>query len=343
MVENMKSNFQYSNSNLLSHAVLGVVFVFAIFAWILWRLGLFSFSGTQQSANIVAASISLVGGLIGSLVTIIGIILKHSLDLRSFALKMETETREKIESDRNNRLADEAEKRLNSEATIQALGLLSTNSGQETSDIQKAGIILILSHLGKMDIALSLSDKMLTEKTLDAGTATWLFNKALTSHDHDIQQQAAILTDYHILKLLADNGGAEFPAILVDPVGFTSLNLDTQRVAVFAIIDLLMLRSYSEWKPDDFLIVLKQIHYIWKNDSDDKVKTNAGIALSMFIQAYKPEKTIDWDSGSQSISELTKELADYAEQSLHGELFDRRSRSLVIEEWAKEARRTRVD
>jgi hypothetical protein len=336
-----RSHLQVSSNKLLLGALASVVIVFALFAWILWRFGFFSFSGTDPSAKIVAASISLVGGLIGSLITFVGLILKHSIDQRSIALQEETESRERIESDRNNRLAEEAERRLKVEAAIRAVGLLSTSSGQEVPPTQRAGAILTLGDLGMLPLALSLSNQMLQTSTLDAGTACWLFNKALTSRDLDIQEQAAILTNKYVAKMLLPGGQAVFPAILLNNE-VTSLEVLVRRPASFALIDLLMMRSFSQWDPGIFFTVLDSIHHIWKHDSDDYVRTNTGIALHTFIQAYKPEQTINWESGAQRVSELTEELAEYTKQSLDGRLYDGKLRSLAIAKWAEELQKESV-
>lgn len=42
--------------------IAGSLVIFAIFTGILWRAGLFDFTGTEASSKVVASTIALVGG-----------------------------------------------------------------------------------------------------------------------------------------------------------------------------------------------------------------------------------------------------------------------------------------
>lgn len=345
MSENVRSHMQVGSNKLLLGALVSVGIVFALFAWILWRFGFFSFSGTDASTKIVAASISLVGGLIGSIITFVGVILKHSIDQRSIALQEESEMREKIESARDNRLKKEAERRLMTEASIQAIGLLSTSSGTEVTLAQRAGVILTLGDLEKMSLALSLTDQMLQDSTLDTEgfipTAVWLFNKGLTfDKDPDIRLESSIQTDKHVAKMLLKNGEGVFPAILLKNE-ILSLDLNVRINAVYALIDLLMLRPFADWDPGAFFTVLDSIHYVWKNDPNEYIRLIAGIALLSFIKAYKPDNILYWRSDStqhdtQPVSKLSEELTEYTNYSLNGRLYDGRLRAPLLVKWVEE-------
>ena len=341
MSENVRSHMQVGNNKLLLGALVSVGIVFALFTWILWRFGFFSFSGTDASTKIVAASISLVGGLIGSIITFVGIILKHSIDQRSIALQEESEMRGKIESARDNRLKNEAERRLMTEASIQAIGLLSTSSGTEVTLAQRAGVILALADLEKMSLALSLTDQMLQDSTLDITTAVWLFNKGLTfDKDPDIRLESSIQTDKHVAKMLLKNGEGVFPAILLKNE-IISLDVNVKINAVCALIDLLMLRPFADWDPGAFFTVLDSIHYVWKKDPNENIRLIAGIALLSFIKAYKPDEILYWRSDSsqhdsQPVSKLSEELTEYTNYSLNGRLFDGRWRAPLLVKWVED-------
>jgi hypothetical protein len=344
MPEGVRSHLQVGSNKLLLGALVSVGIVFAIFTWILWRFGFFSFSGTDASTKIVAASISLVGGLIGSIITFVGVILKHSIDQRSIALQEESEIREKIESARDNRLKIEAERRLMTEASIQAIGLLSTSSGTEVTLAQRAGVILTLADLDKMSLALSLTDQMLLDSTLDITTAVWLFNKGLSfDKDPDIQLQSAILTDKHVAKMLQKNGEGVFPPILLKNE-ILSLEVNVRRNAVNALIDLLMLRPFADWDPGPFCTVLDSIHYVWKKDPDEDIQDITGIALFSFIKAFEPDEKLRLRSNSSQsdlppVSKLSEELTEYADKCLPGRLLDGRLRSPLLAKWVEELKK----
>lgn len=354
MVQIPGTHRQASNTKLWMGAFVSVTVIFALFIWILWRFQFFSFTGTDPSSKVVAASITLVGGLLGALVTLLGLVLKHSLDERSLALKMETEAREKIEFERSNRLAQEAEQRLKVETAIKAVGLLSTSTGHEVTPTQRAGVILTLGDLGMLPLALSLTDQMLGDGTLDAGTACWLFNKALTmsktdspdagppdAEARDVQLQAAILTDKHVAKMLRPGGGAKFPAALLNEK-FRDLPVSSRHTGAYALIDLLMIRHFSDWDPNLFFGVLDAIHSVWKQDENEGIKNDVGVALRTFIRVYKPEDTIAWSTGPERCSELIEQLSKLPDATSVSRLYDGRLRSRVLAEWLAQCERDSI-
>jgi len=341
MAKEQSGNLQASNSKLLLIIGVVVVFVFSLFAGVLWKLDFFSFSGTDSSAKIVASAITLVGALIASLMTFVGLILKHSIDQRSLALREQTESRERIETERNSNLKEEAENRLRVEAAIQSIQLLSSPSGQDVPATQRAGVILTLGDLEMLSLALSLVDQMLSSSEqssfprLDPGTACWLLNKALTSDDLDVQHQASMLTDKHVEKMLLPNGDVVFPALLLQE-GSASLPEKVRVNATFAMIDMLLLRPFSEWDEGAFFTLVDSLHYNWKHASPGVIRTNAGIALNTLLRVWEPDTTVHLKVGSQQVAEVLSELAQYDEQELWGNLPTSRSkRSQALLEWIR--------
>jgi hypothetical protein len=341
-----------SRSTLLRNSVIAVVIMFLIFAGLLWKLGLFSFTDSNANIKIVAAALSLVGGLFGALVTLLGLVLKHSMDLRSHALQEQTEARLQVESVRNGQLAAEAEKRLTieserniqlaaeaesrlkDEVTIKAIELLSSSEGKDATDSQRAGVILTLAHLGKLALALSLADQMLTAAKLDSGTATWLFNEAMRAQDEDVRSQAVLLTGAHIEKMLSPNGQAVFPAYLLRD-DFFSLPADVRDDAAQAIVDLILLRAFPQWASGVFFTLFDHLHHIWQHETAEDVRRIAGIALATFAQAYKPEQVINLSAKAQLVRELRAELAVYADQSLEGLMPNGTLRAICQADWVK--------
>ena len=322
-------------NRLLIVAMLAVVGVFALFTGLLWKIGLLSFSGTEASAKVIAAAISLVGGLMAALMTLLGLVLKQSIDLRSIALQEQTEARVRLESERNSRLAEDAERRLKAEAAIKAVGLLGTSTGQEVADTQRAGVILALGDLDKMALALALVEQLLPAGKLDGGTVCWLISKALTSPEVDISSQAALLINYHVDKLLLPGGDVVFPAPMVREDYF-SFSRDVRLSSSWAIIDLLMLRPFSQWQPGIFFVLLDHLYSIWKRDEDEGIKTNAATALARFIGAYAPNQEVNFNAGSKKASELTEELAEYAQLELDGTMLTSgKLRSVSMAEWVQ--------
>ena len=91
--------------------VAGVVVLFAILAGVLVAVGVFDNSASKNDVAIVAGMLTLLGGLIASSFTLVGLLLKHSIDRRTA------------------RLADETEHRLRLETSIKAVELLTLPDG----------------------------------------------------------------------------------------------------------------------------------------------------------------------------------------------------------------------
>ncbi len=110
--------------------IAALALTFAAFTLLLWRVGLLDFTGTEARAKVIASALALLGALVASMVTFVGLLLKRSLDERNLALKQQ------------------AEERLRLDTAIHAVGLLSTNSGVEAPKSQRAGALFALATLG---------------------------------------------------------------------------------------------------------------------------------------------------------------------------------------------------
>jgi len=104
------------STTLLVISVGSILLLFAGFTTLLWRLGFFNFTGTDPSSKVAVAALALVGTFVGALVSILGVVLKYSID-------QQTESRQDFESRRAEALQLEAEQRLKLEAAVRALQL----------------------------------------------------------------------------------------------------------------------------------------------------------------------------------------------------------------------------
>jgi hypothetical protein len=123
---------------------------------VLWVLGFFEFSGTEASAKIVATALTLGGGLVASMITLIGLILRQSVEQRNADIREEAGERLRLEAERNQALQEEAERRLKLEAAIRAVDLLGTDAGGHSCVLQRTGALFTLSNLGMVNLAIDL-------------------------------------------------------------------------------------------------------------------------------------------------------------------------------------------
>lgn len=280
--------------------VTGIVLIFAFFIVLLRIFGFFNFTGADASAKLVASTIALVSGLIGSLVTIIGIFLKNSLDQRNANLK------------------EEAEGRLKLEAGLQAIKLLSPGSGTVVSLTQRAGVLFTLAHLKQSDLAITMLGQMLPKGSIDAKTAAWLINHVLESYLKDLKNrslkglsiEATRLLDENYDKFLVAKGYYEFPRCM-------NLNWNTElpkfakRNAALALLRMTVNRRCTKWNFGAMNLVIASLILKWKNETDDEIRNGVGKNLKIIIE-LRAGYTLHLPSGKMNVNEVIFELEKIA-------------------------------
>ncbi len=278
------------DSRWIWRTIGGMTLVFTAFSVLLWKIGLFNFAGTEASAKIVASSVALIGGFIGSLVTVVGIFLKHSIDQRNADLKQQAENRLSMESERNNNLKEEGEKRLKLEAAIQAVKLLSTSSGEEVPASQRAGVLFALTFLELPELALKMLTQMIPNDLIDPGTACWLINYILESDNVPLREEAVMILNNYPDKFLVDRGQCEIPRSVFEDWN-TKLPEIVRTKGTLAILRILAARQYSDWKIGVLTTFVVTLNYIYENEPIEKLKNGVGLCLEKIMRVY-PESTI---------------------------------------------------
>jgi len=246
--------------------VTSLLIILTLFGILLWRLGLFDFTGDDASAKIIAATLALIGGLIGSVVTIIGIFLKHTLDQR------------------NTELREDAEKRLNLETAIQAINLLSTSSGKDVSQTQRAGVLFTLANLGQEALAINLASQMVEDAKIDAKTVVWLINHSLKSDDQVARDGAVNLLSSVSCTLLVSDDDALFPLCLKEWNQMVPLN--ERRKGMLSFLKQILSQSYSKW-PEEYIIdAIICLVTFWQKEEYLALKNTIGVCLDKMLEIY---------------------------------------------------------
>jgi hypothetical protein len=296
---------------VLAVPVTLVVLTFGAFVLVLWGVGLFDFTGTDASVKIVSASIALVAGLLSSLVSIIGLIFRYSLDQRNIDIR------------------EQAEKRLKLEAAIQALGLLSTSTGSPAPQVQCAGALFTLTSLGRYDLSTALTMELLTSNGIDAFSASLILHRAMESGDQRMQEDAIGVFSYCIDKFLTPNGAVELPDSLSN--WRSDLSEYSRRLGTFTLGKLLIARPLSEWTKPYIRTIVSALSLAWiKEEKDDVLKQDIGAILKNVLKIFPdimgiinhPSQQIDIDDirsnvafakpVSHSIVELVDEIDKWA-------------------------------
>lgn len=286
-----------------------IIVIFAAFSVLSWKIGLFDFTGTDASAKIVAASIALIGGFIGSLVTVIGILLKHSIDQR-------------------------AEKRLKVEAAIQSVQLLSTSSGKEVPATQRAGVLFTLVSLGLPELAIKMLNQMFPNDRIDASTACWLIEYGIKSNNESLQYEAVNILNENAEKLLIDKGSCEFPRCFTE-VCDTKVSEYVRGEAAKALLKLIATRPYSDWNMETLNRLVIGLKISYETEPSHTIRNGVALGLEKIIRIYPP-RTVLCPTGSEiDVDDLKTNLSKFVKKPNLDTTDFFRHLSRTLEQWSK--------
>lgn len=287
-----------------------ILILFAGFIAIMWWLGFFDFTGTDPSSKVVAAALALVGTFVGTIVSIVGIILKHSID-------QQTESRQESESRRTAALQWEAEQRLKLEAAIRALQLFSTNSGSPTPAVQRDGALFTLSNLGQHELTLQLADDLLAKGELSAGVASSLIDQAILRGNEDEKEQAITVFGNNAARM-ATSSGAAIPNCLADWA--PGLPNYVREWAPIAIADVMLARPASEWSATfryQAYGVIAALGIAWSQETVPRLKTNIGAILNHLLTAFPHTGTLWHPRMEVDTVRIREDVANLAADDSH--------------------------
>jgi hypothetical protein len=287
------------------YAIAAIVAVFALFTWGLWRAHFFTSTGSDASDKLVAEALTFVGGLVGAIVSILGLLLKYSIDTQA-------EERAKMEAERATASKKIEEKRLQMEAAIRAVQLLAASDGKESPPIQQAGALFALASLDQHELTIQLTAKLLEQSKVDATTAANLVDSALRFaillNDEVKNRQESLDIQIDVVDLLNRNA-----ALFVIPTGCelprTVVNWDKRLSAYFrewapvALGEMMMQRSLKEWRdkfPYYANTIIAPLALGFEETQEPRLKSDLGAMLECLFRAFPdngllfhPLRTID--------------------------------------------------
>ncbi|HUM02300.1 MAG TPA: hypothetical protein VL084_08440 [Thermoanaerobaculia bacterium] len=293
------------STTLLAIAVGGILVLFVGFTIVMSQLGLFTFTGTDPSSKVVAAALALVGTFVGAVVSIVGVVLKYSID-------QQTESRQQIESRRTAALQLEAEQRLKLEAAVRALQLFSTSSGSLTPDIQRDGALFMLANFGQHELTLQLVDTLLSTGQLSAGVASSVIDQAIRRGDETVKAQAISVLENNAARLVTGSD-AGLPQCLADWI--PGLPDYVREWALIAMAKMMLARSVSEWTANSLYqayAVIAAFGIAWTEEKVPRLKMDAGAILHQLLTAFPnsgallhPRMTIDTNLIRAAVANLS--------------------------------------
>jgi hypothetical protein len=265
--------------------VAGVIVLFVTFTILIWRLGLGTFAGSEGQAKVIVAGLTLLGGFLAAVITLVGVLIRASLDER-------------------------AEGRLKLEAGTRAVQLLVTADGQLSSLSQRGGALYLLSSLGFHELTLALTADLLSRGEVEPHTAASVLDMALTSGQAAIQAAAIDIVYDHASHFLTPTG-YELPESI--NAGCANLPPFVRSWAASALGRLMIARPLREWATLRFAghSILGTLAIAWQNEKEPRIRQNfGGIFASLRPQFPQIPDVLYSPQGDINILKATQETRD---------------------------------
>lgn len=309
------------------------LFVIAIILMMIWIQN-FKVTGSEDSIKVVSSVIVFWGGLITSIITAFGIILKYSIDEKNNKLAIQAERRLELEAEKNNNLKADAENRLKLEAGIKAITLLSQAENASVCENQRSAVLHMLSSLGMLELALSLMQQMLNKEQLNPLTTVQIIERGLKSDNEYIVLLSSGLFKSFSKSLLTDTGGVEVPEsiTLTWPV---HLPFYARNALKSGLMEIILARPFNKWKKGQLNSLFLTLSRIWFNETEKLIKFPAGIFLLEIIKLKGKNYTVFTDAGPFNFGSIFDDLSkiDKHECSVEDNSYIKR-----FAEWCDEAK-----
>lgn len=299
------SKKSYNKWILVGFFTVPVSYLLMIF--LLWYLNFFDFTGHEASAKIVGTALTLGGGLVATMVTLIGLILRHTAENRNADLREEAEKRLQIEADRNKDLQEEAERRLKLEAAIRAVDLLGTDAGGDSAETQRTGALFSLAHLGSIDLAVDLVRLMRPAKLLGAEATASILDLGLRSKNIHIQERASEFLEIHF-NTLYKYERFEWPQYITFSWP-TELSFLSRSYVTRSLMKLILGHPRKEWLKESLNVAIATLIVAFRNEKDPRLKCNIVLFLKKILKIYIPGDALYLPNENMVIGKVNVEVS----------------------------------
>lgn len=243
--------------------IIIVIIFFAGSIVVVWKLGLFTLSPSDTGAKIIASVLALIGILFTSVISLIGLFLKHTFDIR------------------NLRLQEESSERLKMDTAIQAVSLMSTSSGNESAYSQQVGALFALVSLNQIELALALLDQKWSKNSIDSNSAVWIIDKSLESPlaQNQIDASEILLKN---TSSLWENETINWPACMCLDWNI-SLHVYARANLFYSLIETILIKPKEVWKKNRLNGAIIIIYKAMITETDYLIKVGAILILETLI------------------------------------------------------------
>lgn len=173
--------------SLLLAAALGGAVAFC------WWLFTNPFHGSSTTAKLAIAGLTLLGVVVTALASVIGLLLKQSIDRRTIEISQAEHRRQQMET------------------ALQTVRLMTLDNGNPAPAIQVSAALLVLANLGEVTLAIDLAAEMWPRNHVTSSTATRLVDCALAEENPGLHRDAAMLLYNNFPRLDMDGNQYEWP------------------------------------------------------------------------------------------------------------------------------------
>lgn len=261
---------QVSNTRWVVLTVGAFVGVTAVMGGLFWAMGLSNFSGTDSAAKVLVAVLALVGTLFGTIVTLVGLMLKRSIDARTLVLQIE------------------AEARLNLDTAIKAVELFKSASGSASS-AESAGALFALTRLGQPHFALALLEELWPKDLIQTPSAIWVLNNALRSKEADVALIAVGVLESNVARLPDGQGGKNWP----DDYAFewrSEMPFLARGGMLSARVECLLSKPFDYWVRGTLNADIAFLSSCFRTESSPIIRQSAAAFLAILLQIYDPRE-----------------------------------------------------
>lgn len=275
-------------------ASVAAIAILAIAFGLMKSLGLLDIPEDDPGIKNLAAALGMIGAVFSAAVTLVGIVVKFSIDDRNARLAA-------VEAGRNYALSLQAEKRNRIEAAIRAVDLLSENN-QDTTENQISGAVLALVSLGELELAVTLLAQLWPAGLVSRGVAQSVTVRALACGSEETQGFVADLL-FRNADRLSDKDTYFWP---IPNLGWrTDLPTGSRITIIIAAVEWLK----SELARDlDLLPNAEAVFYAALTDSNSVVVDLAAASLRPIAQNMAEGNSVHTGETSVSVADIAKGL-----------------------------------
>ena len=283
-----------------------VLLMFAILVVGLSRTGVFDKDTSASDGQVIAAMLTLLGGLVASAFALIGVLLQHSIERHAAHLAEEAELNRQRE-------AAQDQARLQQETAIKAVELLTLPDGKPAPPARQAGALFVLAStpLQQVELALALVDQNWSEDGVPSSAAVSLIDRWLQSDSEYAQEEAAQILREHA-RLLPEPDGHSFQWPECADLKWPALSSYYARAALErACAAMLAARSPDVWPADQIRWFMCEFD-LMRRDEEPEISRAAAAVLDVLLKWHLDQHgpaAITLGADSVDVAALRAELA----------------------------------